>query len=1346
MASRIAGITVEIGGNVTGLSKALESVNKTIKTTQTQLKDVERLLKLDPTNTVLLTQKQEALKTAIASTKEKLEALKTAQEQAKAQMENGDLGKDKYDALQREIIATEQELERLAKEAANANTALNKLDSVGQTLEKVGDKMAGVGKNLTTYVTTPLAAVGTAAVKTAADFDEQMSKVSAISGATGKDFDALRDKAREMGSKTKFSATEAGQAFEYMAMAGWKTGDMLDGIEGIMNLAAASGEDLATTSDIVTDALTAFGLSAKDSGHFADILAAASSNANTNVSMMGETFKYAAPIAGALGYTAEDTALAIGLMANAGIKSSQAGTSLRSIMTNLTGDIKIAGAAIGEVTVKTTNADGSMRSFNDIIMDCRSAFANLTESEKANTAEALVGKNAMSGFLAIMNASEEDVNKLAGAIDHCDGAAEQMAATMQDNLNGQITILKSALQELAIQIGDALMPTIRNIVSKVQEFVEKLQGMDEETRNNIIQLAAFAAAIGPVLVVVGKLTAGVGEAFQSISSMGKGILTLINQTKLGVGPIANLGEAIGGISAPVAAVVAAIAVLAAAFVSLWKNNEEFRDNITAIWEGIKAKFEAFGQAITDRLNALGFDFENITEVLKAVWDGFCAVLAPVFEAAFNIISATLGTVLDVLVGLFDVFAGLFTGNWDMAWNGVKEIFSGIWEGIKGILSSVLDGLKGIADTFLGWFGTDWETVWTSIKTFFSETWNGIKDFFANIWNSITTTVTTVLSTISSAITSAWTAVKTTFTTIWDSIAGVVSSVWETIKNVVQVGILFIEELFSAAFQILTVPFRFIWENCQEILTAAWEAIKSIVSTAIDAVKTTLETTWNAIWSVLSPIIETIKTGITTAWEAIKIGVSTAVDAVKTTLETTWNAIWSALSPIIETIKTGITTAWESIKSAVLTAIDAIKTTLETTWNAIWSVLSPIIETIKNGITTAWEIIQTSVSTAIDAIKTTLENTWNAIWSALSPIIETIKTGITDAWETIKTSVTTAVDVIKTTLENTWNAIWSALSPIIETIKTGITTAWETIKTSVTTAVDVIKTTLENTWNAIWSVLSPIIETIKTGITTAWETIQTGVTNAVTTLQMTLSNVWNAIKSTISTTVDNIKTSITTAWDTAKSSVSSTMNSMKSTISSVWTSIKTTVSTAVDAAKNAIRNGFNAAKSTVSNIFGNIKSSISNAMSNAKTAVSNTISTIKSKLNFSWSLPHLKLPHVTITGKFSLDPPSVPHFSISWYKKAMEDGMILNAPTIFGMKGNQLLAGGEAGSETVVGTQSLMEMIRNAVASMAGGTTINYGGVNINVYAKENQDIRALADEIEYRINNNVMRRKAAVGT
>ena len=326
IASRIQGITVEIGGDTTKLSKALESVNKSIKGTQSGLKDVNKLLKLDPSNTELVVQKQKMLKDAIEATKEKLATLKTAAQQANEQLANGEITQQQYDALQREIVETEQNLRSLQDQAATTNATLAKIDEAGEKLQNIGSSVENVGKKFLP-VTAAVTGLGTAAVKTAADFDSEMSKVSAISGATGDDFDQLRAKAREMGAKTKFSASEAASAMEYMAMAGWKTSDMLNGIEGIMNLAAASGEDLATTSDIVTDALTAFGLSAADSGHFADILAAASSNANTNVSMMGKTFKYCAPIAGALGFSAEDTAEAIGLMANSGIKASQAGTS-----------------------------------------------------------------------------------------------------------------------------------------------------------------------------------------------------------------------------------------------------------------------------------------------------------------------------------------------------------------------------------------------------------------------------------------------------------------------------------------------------------------------------------------------------------------------------------------------------------------------------------------------------------------------------------------------------------------------------------------------------------------------------------------------------------------------------------------------------------------------------------------------------------------------------------------------------------------------------------------------------------------------------------------------------------
>lgn len=278
--SRIKGITVEIGGDTTKLQTALKGVNSEIKNTQAQLKDVEKLLKLDPGNTELLAQKQKLLSSAVSETKEKLTTLKTAAEQANQALANGDISKEQYDALQRESIETEEALKKLETQANQSATAVQKIATAGENLKSAGDKVSSTGEKLLP-ASAAVTALGVAAVKTDSDFDSSMSQVAAVSGATGDDFDKLRAKAHEMGAKTKFSASEAADAMNYMAMAGWKTSDMLDGIEGIMNLAAASGEDLATTSDIVTDALTAFGLTAKDSGHFADILAAASSNANT---------------------------------------------------------------------------------------------------------------------------------------------------------------------------------------------------------------------------------------------------------------------------------------------------------------------------------------------------------------------------------------------------------------------------------------------------------------------------------------------------------------------------------------------------------------------------------------------------------------------------------------------------------------------------------------------------------------------------------------------------------------------------------------------------------------------------------------------------------------------------------------------------------------------------------------------------------------------------------------------------------------------------------------------------------------------------------------------------------
>ena len=578
--TKIRGITIEIGADTTKLKASMESVNGSLSKTKSALRDTNNLLKFNPSSTELIRQKQGYLKDAIEQTNQKIKA----EQQALKEMQSaGDTSKNQeaQKALKRDIEANQHQLKKLQAEYKNvATVAGTKMQAIGASMQGVGDKMTSVGTKMTTAVTLPLAGIGAAAIKTTADFDSSMSKVQAISGATGEDFQALRDKAREMGSKTKFSASESAEALQYMAMAGWKTGDMLDGLEGIMNLAAASGEDLATTSDIVTDALTAFGLTSKDSGHFADVLAAASSNANTNVSMMGETFTYCAPIAGALGFSVEDTATAIGLMANAGIKGSQAGTSLRTIMNNLSGEVKITGKNLGEVTIQTSNADGSMRSLSDILADCRSAFSKLSESEKAQAAETLVGKNAMSGFLALMNAGEGDVNKLSDAIANCDGTTQRMADDMQNNLGGQLQILKSQLEEVGIQIGDALMPTVQKIVGKVQEWVEKFSNLDQGTKEIIVKIGLVAAAIGPLLIIGGKVVSGAGVI---IGVIGK----LINF-------IAGSGGLIGSIGAlanPIGIAIAAVGALVAAFTIWQKHCEKWAKENYALTESQKKQNE-----------------------------------------------------------------------------------------------------------------------------------------------------------------------------------------------------------------------------------------------------------------------------------------------------------------------------------------------------------------------------------------------------------------------------------------------------------------------------------------------------------------------------------------------------------------------------------------------------------------------------------------------------------------------------------------------------------------------------------------------------------------------------------
>ena len=548
------------------------------------------------------------------------------------------------------------------------------IDSSGfqNGINKIGSCASGALKATAAIIggaATAVVGIGTAAVKAGATFEASMSKVEAISGATGTELTALTDKAKEMGAKTKFSAAESADAFSYMAMAGWKTADMLSGIEGIMNLAAASGEDLATTSDIVTDALTAFGMQASDATHFADVLARAASNSNTNVGLMGETFKYVAPVAGALGYSAEDCATAIGLMANSGIKASQAGTALRSIFTRMAKPTKEVQGAMDDLGISLTNSDGSMKSLNEIMVDLRKGFAGLTADQKAQMAATLGGQEAMTGLLAIVNASDDDFASLSGSIANCDGAAAEMAETMNDNLQGQITILKSGLEGLGISLYENMETPMKDVVKEAQTMVQELQeafndgGLDslvEKTGEVMAQIVAEVVQAAPKLIETAE---------NLVWSFIQGIVD--HSEEIGK----SFGEMLGMIGTAVQENTPLIIQAAKDFVA------GFCDGLSKEFPGVSALIDGFLQGLLDNAGSVVQGLVDIlNDIFALINNQDPATMEAVGRAIANIVTAIVG--LNAAKGVAGALSPLLS---------ILKNFKGGVSGLTGIISKAVEG-------------------------------------------------------------------------------------------------------------------------------------------------------------------------------------------------------------------------------------------------------------------------------------------------------------------------------------------------------------------------------------------------------------------------------------------------------------------------------------------------------------------------------------------------------------------------------------------------------------------------------------------------------------------------------
>ena len=1047
----------------------------------------------------------ETLRSTISKQENTLQQLK--QRYVDVTTEQGETS-DEARELARQIQDLSSELHENKTKLSDAEYAADKLDN---SLEEVESSAKKADDGFTMFKAT-LANLAADAIMRAVDgiknlvgnvielgqnFTSTMSEVSAISGATGEDFEKLEACAREYGATTVFSASNAAEALKYMSLAGWDADQSTSALGGVLNLAAASGMELGAASDMVTDYLSAFAMEAGDAAYFADLLSYAQSHSNTTAEALGEAYKNCAANLNAAGQDVETVTSLLEGMANQGYKGSEAGTAMAAIMRDITNGMKDGAIKIGETSVAVMDAQGNFRDLTDILTEVEAATNGMGDAERAVALSSTFTADSTKGLNLILNEGMGNIAGYEEELRGASGSAEEMANIMNDNLSGDVAAMNSAFEELGLKIYDALESKLR-------------AGVQFITNGVIPAIEWLGGHIPEVTIAV----SGLGAV---IAAMNWG--TISSKIAMVKGALVKLAAALGGVSLPAIAIIAVITAVALAFTNLWKNNEEFRNKITAIWDGIKAKFDEFGQGIVDRLNALGFEFEDITEVMKAVWDGFCEVLAPIFEGVFQQISNILNVALDILTGLFDIFAGIFTGDWDMVWQGVQEVFGAVWDFVVATFENWISTFTSLADTVLGWFGTDWETVWTNVKTFFSDTWNaissffsgiltGIKTFFTDTWNAIVSFFSGILSGIYSSVTGTMTEIHDTFTNIWDSITGFLSGAWETIKNIVTVGIMAVKEIISAAFQIITLPFRFIWENCKDTVLSIWETIKSVIGEKIDAVKEKITTVTTAISNVASAA---------------------------------WNAISSTASSL-----------WEGIKGTIGSKIDAAKE---------------------------------KVSTATSAITSVASSAWSSVSSTASSL-----------WSTISSTVSSKI-----------SAASSAVS------------------------------------------------------------------SATSTITSVASSAWSSVSSTASS-----------QWESIRSTISSKLSSAKSTVSSLMSGITSTMSS-----------GLSSALSTVSGKFSSIYSTISSKMSAARDAVGNAISALKSKFNFSWSLPHLKLPHVSISGSFSINPPSVPHFGISWYK----DGGILTRPTIFGAAGNNLLAGGEAGAEAVVPLATLWDKLETMITSV-----------------------------------------------
>lgn len=1073
----------------------------------------------------------------------------------------------------------------LTKAKGLASTVGGKLKNAFGTAAKIGIGAIGAAT----------AAVGVfikSSIDAGSSFDSAMAQVAATMNKSIDEISDLREFAKEMGATTSFSATQAAEALNYMALAGYDANTSMQMLPNVLNLAAAGNMELATASDMVTDAQSALGLTLEQTGKMVDQMAMTASKSNTSVSQLGEAIlTIGATARGVKGGTVELSTV-LGALADNGIKGAEGGTHLRNAILSLQTPTKDGAAALAQLGMSYADMydeAGNLRSLPEIFQQMSSAMEGMTQQSKDAIVSGIFNKTDLAAMNALLGTSKDRWDELGAAIEDSAGAAKKMADTQLDNLQGDVIKFKSALEGAQILLSDQLTPSLREFVKFGTSGITELSD------------AFKSGGLNAVLDVAGEL---LEELLAKLIGFAPKVISIV------IGLIGSLTGAI---------------------------------------------------------------VKNIPTISSALVEGINTILAQISEAILG-------------YNMFDDFSSLIDGILDITTQKIPEFAKNAMEWGKGLIEGLGESINDAG---------------------------GISNIFNSLLNVVVTTLKSWIPGIAEAGTEMINGLMEAFTSVD------ISSM--------------IENVFSAFNEIGSIILPIIQNAGSTIFNGMMNFLPLFTQVAIEMISTLKE----GITTALPELIPSALNALMEFSGALRSNVSTIVSAGLDLILALAQGLIDNLPVMIQTIPTIVTNIAGIIN-------DNAPKLLVAGVALIGKLAAGIVKSIPTIIAEFPKIIQAIISVwsavnwinlgqnAIKFIGNGIKGLSKSIPEALKNIAQTAKDWFsTIQWSTLGQDI---IDLIVIGIQSLITAIPQALMSIGQSAIAFIMGIdWISVGSNI---IGIIAGAISAGIGILISILSAMWTVISTVISTALGVISGVISSVMGVISGIWSSIWNAIVSVLSSVWSSISSTVSSAISAVSSVISSVLDGIKSTFTSVWNAIKSTVSNVINNIKSTISNGLNAAKSTVTSIFNSIRSAITNAINGAKAAVTNAIAAIKGAFNFSWSLPHLSLPHISISGSFSLNPPSVPHFGISWYKKAMQDPFLLDGASIFGALGNNLLGGGEAGREIVIGESKAIDLIRKASGDKE---PVN---VTINVYARENQNVNALADVISRKLQKELDRRRA----